>query len=154
VPRGAAAETARARRQAQALVATLTVRFLTEEWRELFLREAADLPGLPDATGAFEVLVSRAGGTTGAFVMALVDGHVSDVTLGSPATPADVRVELSEADVIRLFEGNVDPVYQSYWSGRLRATGDMEKTLAIAPLLDTDAFRALLRRVLDATEFV
>ncbi len=134
-------------------MAALTVAFLSEEWRQLFLTEAAELPGLPGATGAFEVSVSRPDGTAGVFVMRLVDGRLADITLGSPPSPADVRVEMSEADVVRLFTGDVGPVYKAYWTGRLRATGDMDTTMAIAPLLDTEAFRAVLRRMSDLTEF-
>ena len=135
------------------MVAPLKVLFLSEDWRAMFEREAAGVPGLAGATGSFEVAVDRDGAESGSFAIVLVDGVVQRVSLGASSTPADVRVEMPQEDVAALLRGDTDPVYKAYWVGRLRATGNMAVTAAIAPLLDTDGFRALLQRVHDLTTF-
>jgi len=131
----------------------LTVPFLSDAWRQLFLEEAAGLPGLAGASGTLEFVVSRQNGTSGVFTLRLSDGRVDAVSLGSPGVRPDLRVEMTQDDVITMFAGDTDNLYKAYWVGRMRATGDMMTTAAVAPLLDSGGFRGLLRRMLDRTDF-
>lgn len=127
------------------------VPFLTGEWCEMFVHEADDTPGWPGATATIDIVADHQGERAG-FTIRLVDGDVTDVTAGMSESP-DLRVEFEGTDLQKYLRGDVDPVHRSYWVGDLRLIGDQSVVEAVAPLVDSDGFRALLRRVHDATDW-
>jgi hypothetical protein len=127
------------------------VPFLTDEWCAMFEREGEDVPGWPGATATIVIVADHQGDRAG-FTIRLLDGVVTGVEASTTAD-ADLRVEFTGTDLQKYLRGDVDPVHRSYWVGNLRLIGDQAVVESVAPLVDSDEFRALFRRVHDATDW-
>jgi hypothetical protein len=128
------------------------VPFLSEAWCRLFEEETRDLPTRPGVTGRFEITVTTTAGGPRPFTVELDEGAVASVALGTDPD-AGLRAEFTEDDFADYLRGMTETIYRGYWVGRVRVTGDMAVTAAIAPLLDRDDFKAACRRIYDRTEF-
>jgi putative sterol carrier protein len=124
------------------------VRLWTAEWRDLFNREASVLPAVPGATATVEIVVALNSGVTTTHALVVQDGHVN-VELG-PAQDHDARAELEEDDYAAMRRGDID-LMAAYSMGRLRVSGDLERLVAVAPVLDSAAFHQVEDRLRDRT---
>ncbi|MCU1450736.1 MAG: sterol transfer family [Acidimicrobiales bacterium] len=124
------------------------VRLWTSEWRDLFNSEASVLPDVPGATATVEVVVTLNTGVTTTHALVVQDGRVT-VELG-PAPHHDARAELEEDDYAAMRRGDID-LMAAYSMGRLRVSGDLEKLVAVAPVLDSAAFHQVEDRLREQT---
>jgi predicted lipid carrier protein YhbT len=92
-----------------------------------------------------EVVVVHDAGITSTFTTLYKDGGLT-VRLGAPVEP-DLRVEYEEADYRALLRGEMQDIAKALFQGRFRLTGDLEKGVAITPVLDSEVYRRVLRRI-------
>jgi hypothetical protein len=127
------------------------VPWLTPEWCDLVEEEARALPSVPGATAMMEIVVVHDSGITTTYTTLYRDGGLA-VRLGAPVEP-DLRVEYEEADYRAFLRGEMQDIAKALFEGRFRLTGDLEKGVAITPVLDSEVYRRVLRRIHDRTSF-
>jgi hypothetical protein len=128
------------------------VPFLSEEWCRLWADVAHGVPGFDGATANFMMTITLRDGRTESFTVKLVDGVTTGVVAG-PVDAPDLVAEFPQDEFARYLRGDTKEVYDAYWVGQIRVTGELEAVAAIAPLLDDARFKAQLREVHDRTAF-
>ena len=112
---------------------------------------AADQPERPGASCRLNCVIG--GAPTGEVSVACVvqNGLVVEAGLGA-LEDAEVTVTASWADAVRIAEGELD-VNAAFMQGKVKASGNMAKLMALLPLTATPECRALQERVRAVTEF-
>jgi predicted lipid carrier protein YhbT len=125
--------------------------YLSEAWLEAQRELVGALPERPGATATVQHVVS--GGPDGEvrWVERIVDGRLTEVTLGDDPD-ADVTLTETYADAVQIARGELD-ANAAFMQGRVKVVGDMGKVMALMPLTDSDEYRAALAALAARTAF-
>ena len=112
---------------------------------------AADQPERPGASCRLNGVVS--GSPSGELSVSCVveNGRVVQARLGA-LDDAEVTVTASWADAVRIAEGELD-LNAAFMQGKVKASGNMAKLMALLPLTVTPECQALQQRLRAVTEF-
>ena len=126
-------------------------KYLSQDWLDTARALGADQPERPGASCRLNVVVS--GGPSGevSAYWVLHNGRVSESHLGA-LDDAEVTVTAAWQDAVRIAEGELD-LNAAFMQGRVKATGNMAKLMALLPLTATPECRDLQQRVRAVTEF-
>lgn len=123
----------------------MTVEFLSQEWLDLQLALAGDLPERPGATARLQMVVTGAPGGDVRYVQVLEDGRLVACALGSDDT-ADVTLTQPYADAVAIATGELD-ASAAFMQGRVKVVGDMGRLMAVMPLTQSREYQAVLAAV-------
>jgi predicted lipid carrier protein YhbT len=125
--------------------------YLSEAWLEAQRELVGALPERPGATATVQHVVS--GGPDGEvrWVERIVDGRLTEVTLGDDPD-ADVTLTETYADAVQIARGELD-ANAAFMQGRVKVVGDMGKVMALMPLTDSDEYRTALAALAARTAF-
>ena len=126
-------------------------KYLSQDWLDAARAMGADAPERPGASCRLNCVVS--GGPSGEVSAYWVvhNGRVSDSQLGA-LDDAEVTVTATWQDAVRIAQGELD-VNAAFMQGKVKASGNMAKLMALLPLTATPECRDLQQRVQAVTEF-
>jgi ubiquinone biosynthesis protein UbiJ len=114
--------------------------YLSPAWFERLRVVAGDLPAQPGVSGRVAHVVAGAPEGDVAYVMAFVDGRLTEATR-SDTPDAAVATTRSYADGLRIAHGELDEA-AAFMQGRLKVTGDTGTFLALQRVTQSPAWRA------------
>jgi hypothetical protein len=126
-------------------------RYLTQEWLDEARAMGADQPERPGASCRLNCVVSGSPGGDVSVYCVVQNGHVLEARVGA-LDDAEVTVTATWGDAVRIAEGELD-VNAAFMQGKVKASGNMAKLMALLPLTATPECRALRERVRAVTEF-
>jgi predicted lipid carrier protein YhbT len=126
------------------------VAFLDHAWLDLRLTLGRDLPEQPGVSARVQHVVT--GGPDGEvrYHERIVEGRVVGAALGVDPE-AEVTLTQTYADARLVAEGELDASV-AFMQGRVKIVGDMGTVMALMPLTQSDAHRALLAEVSRQTD--
>jgi hypothetical protein len=127
------------------------VRYLSQEWLDEARAMAADQPERPGASCRLNCVVSGSPSGEISAYWVVQNGRVLDAHLGA-LEDAEVTVTVTWPDAVGIAEGELD-VNAAFMQGKVKATGNMAKLMALLPLTATPECRDLQQRVRAVTEF-
>lgn len=128
---------------------TGTVTYLSPAWFGCLREATAALPTQPGVTGRIAHVVTGTPDGDVAYVVAFVDGRLTDAHLGA-APEATVATTRTYADGVRIARCELHEE-AAFMQGRLKLTGDMGTYLGVQAVTQSPAWRAALAVVAEAT---
>ena len=126
-------------------------KYLSEEWFEQAQAMGADLPERPGASVRADWVVTGSPQGELHYHTVAQDGRVVELRLGSlPDT--EVTLTASWADSVRIASGELD-INAALMQGKVKATGNMAKLMALLPLTATPEYEQWRERIRAVTEF-
>jgi len=126
-------------------------RYLTQEWLDQARAMAADQPERPGASCRLNGTVSGSPEGEISACCVVVNGRVTEARMGA-LEDAEVTLTASWDDAVRIGQGELD-VNAAFMQGKVKASGNMAKLMALLPLTATPECKALQARVRALTEF-
>lgn len=126
------------------------VAFLSQEWLDLQRSLATAVPDRPGATARVQVVVT--GGPDGevSYVQTFEDGRLISCRLGRDDT-AEVTLTQVWRDAVAIAAGEL-ALEVAFMQGRVKVTGNMGALLAVQPVIQSPAYRAVLAELGARTE--
>jgi hypothetical protein len=121
----------------------------TQEWCDLWVAAAADLPAQPGVSGRYETIVRSEDETTRSYTLIIEDGAIIGAHPGGDG--ANVHREMPDEAHRDWLAGVRGVMQRATLSGQVRVTGDPDVADALAPYLRSDASRAVRQAVLAQT---
>jgi hypothetical protein len=128
------------------------VQHLTQAWVDLHRSAAEGLPERPGATARVQHVVTGTPGGEVAYAISLVDGRVTEATIGRDDDAADCTFLETYSDAVLMAKGDLD-LHAGFMQGRVKMSGDMGKLMAVLPVTQSDDYKAVLATVTASTEF-
>jgi len=125
------------------------VAHLSEAWLDRWRELAADLPEQPGASGTIAVTVLKAPGGDVTYHLTFEDGRLVAAGLGDGDAP--VALTQTHADALAVLDGTLDVVV-GVMRGKVKYAGDTGVYLALQPVLQSDAHRAVLAALAAETD--
>jgi len=126
-------------------------KYLSQEWLDAARTMGADQPERPGASCRLNCAVSGSPSGELSAYWVVQNGRVLDARLGT-LDDAEVTLTATWQDAVRIAEGELD-VNAAFMQGRVKATGNMAKLMALLPLSTTPECREYQQRVRAITEF-
>ena len=126
-------------------------RWLTQEWLDQQREMAVDQPERPGASARMQYVVT--GGPDGDinYYWILEDGKLLESKLG---TLEDAELTLTETydDAMKIQKGELD-AQAAFMQGRIKASGNMAKLMALLPITSSQEYRDLQVRIREVTRY-
>jgi hypothetical protein len=123
---------------------------LSDDWTELQVKLAADLPARPGASARLQVVVTGAPDGDVTYHQVFEDGRLVMCALGGDPT-AEITLTETYEDSVAIARGEVE-LSVGYMRGRIKAVGDVGALLRVMPVLQSAEHRALVAALADGTE--
>lgn len=125
--------------------------YLTQEWLELQRAIAQDFPETPGATVRLQYHVKDGPGGDVDYFWVLEDGKLLEACLGDDPD-AEVELTVTWDDSGKIQRAELDET-AAFMQGRLKATGNMGKLMALMPLTQSAEYKDLKARITEQTGF-
>ncbi len=126
-------------------------KYLSQEWLDESRAMAADQPERPGASCRLNLVVSGSPAGEVSAHWVVENGRVLEARVGT-REDAEVTLTATWADTVRIAQGELD-VNAAFMQGKVKASGNMAKLMALLPLTSTPECRDLQARVRAITEF-
>jgi putative sterol carrier protein len=126
-------------------------RYLTQEWLDDFVSQAADQPPRPGATVRVQYTVT--GGPDGdiRYFWIVDEGQIRDARVGT-IDDADFSMIQSYEDAARIQRGELEAT-AAFMQGKLKVTGNMARMMSLLPITTSPEWKALQDKVNELTEY-
>jgi putative sterol carrier protein len=125
--------------------------YLSDEWHEMTLGLAQDLPSREGASIRMAFVVSGAPGGDRKYFQVVENGKLTDQRNGV-IPDADVTMTVTWADSVAIQSGDLDPNV-AMMQGRAKIAGNMGRVMAVLPLSTSAEYAAIQQKVAAQTEF-
>ena len=126
--------------------------FLTDEWFALVVDASSSLPSRPGVSAALQCVVAGAPAGKLQFVVRVVDGRVTEMTMGK-SDQVDCTLQCPYALATALARGEVDRDV-AFMRGDLKIDGAYAAfILRLQPLFESDEFAAMCQSLRERTQF-
>ncbi|HEX9683030.1 MAG TPA: SCP2 sterol-binding domain-containing protein [Acidimicrobiales bacterium] len=126
-------------------------KYLTQEWLDMGLKEAATFPERPGATARMQYVVSGAPEGDISYYQVVENGAMQEAKLGIDEE-AEFTITISYDDSVKVQNGELD-ANAAFMQGRMKVTGNMGKLMSLMPLTQSSEYKEIQARISEQTEF-
>jgi predicted lipid carrier protein YhbT len=126
-------------------------KFLTQDWLDLQVELAKDLPARPGVTARTQYRVTGTPDGDVTFHVVVEDGRIVGGAIGDDQD-ADVSHTVTYKDFVPAAKGDVD-ANALFMQGKLKMVGSTATLLTLMPLTQSAEYRAVLDKVDAATDY-